>query len=73
MCVSGLYTERFGALRRRITKHIGFVLKSNLFGKVTKVQAVVLWLFPHLYKRLIKLRGEREDKKFAELTGADNG
>lgn len=73
MCVSGLYTERFGALRKRVTKHIGFILKSNLFGKVTKVQTIVLWLFPHLYKRLIKLRGEREDKKFAELTGADNG
>ena len=73
MCSSGILTERYGEIRKRIIKHFGFIMKSPLFGKVTKLQTLVLYFFPHIYKFLIGIRGRRKNREFAKLTGADNG
>lgn len=46
--------QRFPQMRKRIVSHLGEILKSPLYSRLTKLRTLLLWISPPLYKFLIK-------------------
>lgn len=68
MCVSSNHTDRFNEIRKRIVSHRKEIFKSDIYSTATRLKTLLLWLFPDIYKLVIKLYGKHADKKFAKKT-----
>lgn len=71
MSVSGNHTEYFGEIRERIVSHRREILKEDKYDKATKFKTILLWLFPDLYKTIIKFYGMYANRKYNKLTGME--
>lgn len=64
MLVSGNHTDRFNEIRQRIITHKNEIFKSGIYSKATKLKTAFLYLFPNIYKFVIKKYTARASKKY---------
>lgn len=64
MIDSGNHTDRFNEIRQRIISHKSEIFKNGLYLKAAKLKISILYLFPNIYKFIIKKYAVRASKKY---------
>ncbi len=71
MCVSNNCMEKYPEMRTRIIAHRHDILHSGIYDRNTQIKTILLWLFPHIFKKAIGVYGKRKDVEYAKLAGME--